>query len=59
LYARVIERRIEATESGHSLRNHCRYFSLVGDIATDTNRLVTGGDEFFGRRTNRILVNVG
>src|SRR5437870_9761779 len=38
LYARVIERRIEATESGHSLRNHYCYFSLVGDIATDTNR---------------------
>jgi hypothetical protein len=29
------------------------------DIATDANRLVTGDDEFFCRRANRILVNVG
>jgi hypothetical protein len=29
------------------------------DIATGANRLVTGDDEFFCRRANRILVNVG
>src|SRR6266508_2869435 len=47
LYAGVIERRIETPEGGYSLRDHRCYFSLVGDIATDANRLVPGGDEFF------------
>src|SRR5437016_14557376 len=27
--------------------DHRCYVSLVGDIATDANRLVTGGDQFF------------
>ncbi len=59
LYAGIIERGIEATEGGYSLRNHRCYLSLVRDIATDANRLVTGGNEFFCRRANRVLVNVG
>src|SRR6266404_3623301 len=55
LYAGIIERRIETPESGYSLCDHRCYFSLVGDIATDANGLVTGGDEFFCDRANRIL----
>jgi hypothetical protein len=58
LYPGIVERRIEATEGGYSLRDHCCYFSLVGDIAPDANRLVSGGDEFFCCRANRILVDV-
>jgi hypothetical protein len=59
LYAGVVEGRIEATEGGYSLRNHRCYLSFVRDIATDANRLVTAGNEFFCCGANRILVNVG
>src|SRR6266576_5756953 len=58
LYTGVIERRIEATEGGYSLRNHRCYLSLIRDVATDANRLVTGGNEFFCRSANRSLVDV-
>jgi hypothetical protein len=58
LYAGVIKRRIEATKSGYSLLDHCCYLSLVSDIAPNGNRLVTGGNEFFCRGANGILVDV-
>src|SRR5205807_9987734 len=58
LYTGVIERRIETPEGGYCLRDHRCYFSLVGDIATDANRLVTGGDEFFCGKANRTLIDV-
>src|SRR6266478_5693893 len=58
LYAGVIERRIETPEGGYCLRNHRCYFSLVGDIATDANRLVTCGDQLFCGRANRTLIDV-
>src|SRR6266576_4367910 len=43
----------------YSLRNHRCYLSFVCDIATDANCLVTGGNEFFCRRANGVLLNVG
>src|SRR5438874_9273390 len=43
LYAGVIERRIESTKGRYSLLDHCCYLSLVSDIATDADCLVTGG----------------
>src|SRR5438094_40484 len=58
LYAGVIERRIESTKGRYSLLDHCCYLSLVSDIATDADCLVTGGDEFFRCGANRFLVNV-
>src|SRR5207244_12103617 len=45
LYAGVVERRIEATEGGYNLRNHCCYLSFVSDIAANGDCLVTGGDD--------------
>src|SRR6266568_7014982 len=56
LYAGVIERGIETPEGGYCLRDHRCHFSLVGDIATDANRLVTSGYEFFCDGANRILI---
>ena len=58
LHAGVVVRRIQSTEGGHSLLDHCCHLSLVSDIATDGNRLMSGGDQFFCCRANRVLVDV-
>jgi hypothetical protein len=58
LHSGAVVGRIQSTEGGDSLRDHCCHSSLVSDIAADGNRLVTGGDQFFYRRTNRIFVDV-
>src|SRR5881227_1839628 len=58
LHASVIVRRIQATEGGYRLLDHCCHFGLVSDIAADGNRFIAGGDQFFCCRANRILVDV-
>jgi hypothetical protein len=59
LDAGVIERSIQAPKDRYSLLDHCCHLSLISDIASNGNRLVTGGDEFFCCRANRILIDVG
>ena len=38
--------------------DHGCHLSLVSDIATDPNSLMTGGDELFGRGTSGIFVDI-
>jgi hypothetical protein len=40
------------------LRDHCFHLSLVGDIATDGDRLMAGGNQFLYCGANRVLMEV-
>ena len=44
LHAGIVECRIQPTKYGDSLLDHGCHLSLVGDIATDGDRLMAGGD---------------
>jgi hypothetical protein len=58
LYTGVIERRIQATEGGYSLLDHCRYLSVISYVATDRECFVTLGSQFLGGRTHGLLIPV-
>ncbi len=38
--------------------DHRRHFVGVGDVATDANRLMAGGDQIFGSGPGSVLVDI-
>jgi hypothetical protein len=58
LHAGIVECRIQATEYRDGLLDHGSHLSLVGDIATDGDRLMVGGDQFFYCGANCVLMDV-
>ena len=44
LYAGIVERRVQATESGNGLIDHSCDLGLVGDIAVNRHRLMAGAN---------------
>jgi hypothetical protein len=58
LHAGIIERRVQPAEGGDGLLDHRRHLSLISNIATDANRLVTGGDQIIRGGAKRSLIDI-
>ncbi len=58
IYARVVERRIQAAEGRHGQIDHCLDLRLIGHVALHGNGFVTCCDELRGSQPGRRFVHV-
>ncbi|HEV2785705.1 MAG TPA: hypothetical protein VGV67_04900 [Solirubrobacteraceae bacterium] len=59
LDAGVVEREVDPAEGVHRAVHEGGDLGLVGDVAGDAERLITGGGQLVGGGAQRLLVDVG
>src|SRR2546421_7575160 len=58
LHASVVVRRIQATEGGYRLLDHCCHLTIIAHVAAKSESLTTGGFELRCLDTHRFLLDV-